>query len=71
MKMLRFSTGANLLVKEKIFIRFVDLEEYGRRPVSHTCGCVLELPRQYDNYPEFRSEFLSILESSVWVMDII
>lgn len=68
---LRFVTGSNLLVREKISVRFVELQGLARRPVAHTCGCVLELPRAYANYPDFKTEFLSVLESSVWVMDIV
>ncbi|KAF6730950.1 hypothetical protein FQA47_004056, partial [Oryzias melastigma] len=39
--------------------------------VSHTCGCILKLPIGYHSYPDFRSEFNSILTSAMWVMDVI
>ncbi|XP_070551821.1 uncharacterized protein [Ptychodera flava] len=70
-KFLRFCTGANLMVKQEIWVRFVDLAGLARRPVAHTCGCVLELPRSYENFPQFRSEFKSVIDSGIWVMDIV
>lgn len=68
---LRFVTGSDLMIKDCISVRFVDLQGIARRPIAHTCGCVLELPKVYANYPDFKTEFLSVLQSSVWVMDII
>ena len=33
-----------------------------RRPIAHTCDCVLELPSTYMNYDDFYNEFLSIFD---------
>lgn len=67
---LRFCTGSNLLDKA-ILIEFIETTDFLRRPQSHTCGCVLKLPIGYYSYPDFRSEFNSILTSSMWVMDVV
>ncbi|KAK5874643.1 hypothetical protein PBY51_019571 [Eleginops maclovinus] len=66
---LRFCTGSNLI--EEIEVEFIETSEFQRRPQSHTCSSILKLPLCYHNYPELRSDFNSILISSVWVMDII
>lgn len=68
---LRFCTGSDLHLGKNIIIGFNELKGFQRRPVAHTCGCVLELSINYDSYPDFRSEMNSVLESNVWVMDII
>ncbi|XP_076842446.1 uncharacterized protein LOC143487027 [Brachyhypopomus gauderio] len=67
---LRFYTGSNL-IGGPITVQFIETSDFQRRPQSHTCGCVLKLPVGYHNYPDLRSDFNSILKSSVWVMDII
>ena len=64
--------GSSLLIRDRIAVRFVgSTSEFTRRPVAHTCGCVLELPNSYQSFIEFRSEFTSILESNVWIMDVV
>ncbi|XP_060907364.1 uncharacterized protein LOC132984496 [Labrus mixtus] len=68
---LRFCTGSDLFTGKSITVTFSQLQGFQRRPVAHTCGCFLELPVSYDSYPEFRHEMNKVLESSVWVMDII
>ncbi|XP_073727925.1 uncharacterized protein [Misgurnus anguillicaudatus] len=68
---LRFCTGSDLFLGKTITISFTQLEGFERRPIAHTCGCYLELPVSYDNYPEFRHEMNKVLESNIWVMDII
>ena len=69
-KFLRFCTGSDLMPNEQIKITMVKRDGLARRPVAHTCGNVLELPISYTDYPEFRSEFNSVLDSAIWVMDI-
>ena len=44
-----------------ITVDFTKLEGLGRRPIAHTCGCVLKLPSAYDSYAEFRAEFTNVL----------
>lgn len=68
---LRFCTGSDLFIGKTITVDFTDLKGFERRPVAHTCGCFLRLSVHYDNYPDFRSEMNKVLESNVWVMDII
>ncbi len=68
-KFLRFCTGADIMIVPKIEVNFTDLAGFERRPIAHTCGCILELPRNYENYPTFRSEFKNLLSSNIWVMD--
>ncbi|PIK44826.1 hypothetical protein BSL78_18305 [Apostichopus japonicus] len=71
-KFSRFCTGTDIMSYDKLFVRFATFEsDLARRPIAHTCGNVLELPHTYDNYPQFRSEFLSILKCCVWDMDIV
>ena len=43
------------------FLRFSGLTGLARRPIGHTCGCILELPSTYLLYVEFEDEFKSIL----------
>lgn len=47
------------------------MTELKRRPIGHTCGKILHIAGHFDNFPDFRSEFNAVLESSVWVIDII
>lgn len=68
---LRFCTGSDLVLGQSIEVCFVDLNGFERRPVAHTCGCVLELPMMYENYLAFKSEFHSVLMSGIWIMDIV
>ncbi|KAG8006375.1 hypothetical protein GBF38_005649 [Nibea albiflora] len=62
--------GSDILDKA-IQIEFIETTDFLRRPQSHSCGYVLKLPIGYYNYPDFRSEFNSILTSSMWVMDVV
>lgn len=68
---LRFCTGSDLFLGKEIIIGFTQIQGFQRRPVAHTCGCVLELSVHYDSSPDFSSEMNKVLESNVWVMDII
>ena len=70
-RFLRFCTGSNLQVCNKIYVRFITpLSSFARNPVAHTCGCVLEVPNTYSSLIEMTEEFNLVLESNVWVMDI-
>lgn len=60
-KMLRFVTGSDVVCVNQIEILFTSLEGLARRPVSHTCGPVLELPSTYLSYPELRVEMDNVL----------
>ncbi|KAL3852078.1 hypothetical protein ACJMK2_015765 [Sinanodonta woodiana] len=62
-KLLRFSTGSDVICVDKIDIQFIVCHGKGRLPSIHTCGPMLELPSTYANYPDFRSEWESMLDS--------
>ena len=68
---LRYCTGSDILTVEKILVEFTSLTGTERRPIAHTCGCVLQLPRSYESYMDFRYEFDSILSHNIWIMDIV
>lgn len=68
--LLMFITGADVICVHRIDVTFTRLEGLARRPVAHTCGCVVELPSTYDSYAEFRSEFTNILAKEKWQNDI-
>lgn len=70
-RFLRFCTGADLLTEICIEVSFVKVEGLARRPIAHTCSSLLELPKQYENFLKFRTEFISILNANIWIMDII
>ena len=70
---LRFITGASVCNVPKIKVEFNALSGFGRRPIAHTCDCVLELPTSYINYDDFYGEFKAIFditkENFYWRMD--
>lgn len=68
---LRFCTGSDVFTGKSITVSFTQIQGFQRRPVAHTCGCYLELPVSYESYPDFRHEMNKVLESNVWVMDIL
>ncbi|KAI4829488.1 hypothetical protein KUCAC02_023528 [Chaenocephalus aceratus] len=70
-KFLRFCTGSDLIVTDSIYVGFENRTEFTRRPIAHTCGNILHLADSYENFPDLRSEFNAVLESNVWVMDIV
>ena len=53
---LRFVTGSSVCSSMGITITFNSLSGLGRRPIAHTCDCVLELPSTYMNYDDFYNE---------------
>ena len=67
---MRFCTGSDLLVSG-VKVDFTVQINFTRRPIGRTCGMLLELSDSYDHLPDFRSEFGSILESNIWVMDTV
>ncbi|KAK5874178.1 hypothetical protein PBY51_019151 [Eleginops maclovinus] len=70
-KFLRFTTGSDIITCTKIQVVFTKMSDFSRRPIGHTCGFVLEVSDSYDNFPDFRSEFSAVLDSNIWVMDIV
>ena len=70
--LLRFITGSAVLLDKPIKVSFNSLSGLARRPISHTCNCMLELSISYSSYPDFENEFLSILHNELsWEMHAI
>lgn len=73
--LLRFITASDLMLynsEGKFFtiqVKIADMEGISRRPIAHTCGRVLNIPKAYESYTVFRTEMNAVLNSSVWVMD--
>lgn len=67
---LRFTTASDVLISNQIEIAFTKLEGAACRPISHTCGPLLELPSTYSNFVELREQFNNILNKDNWEMDI-
>lgn len=68
---LRFTTASDVLVTDTLTISFTDNEGLQRRPVAHTCSFTLEVPSTYSSFCELREEFMSILNSDGWEMNIV
>ncbi|CAG9763615.1 unnamed protein product [Ceutorhynchus assimilis] len=68
--LLRFCTGSDLPVG-KITVDFNASSGHSRTPIGHTWSGILELPFTYENFPTFRSELNNILNSNIWVMNVI
>ncbi|XP_069045208.1 uncharacterized protein [Lepisosteus oculatus] len=68
---LRFCTGSDLFLGKTVTVDFTHMQGFERRPMAHTCGCYLRVSIHYDSYPDFRCEMNKILESNIWVMDIV
>ena len=71
-RLLKYLTGSDIIIVEKIDVIFVKPESsICRRPIAHTCGPTLELPSTYNTYCELREEFTNILEQTNWEMGIV
>ena len=68
---LRFTTGADVLIVIQITLSFLKVEGIYKTPVVHTCGPVLELPSTYQDFCELREIFNNILSKSDWHMDVV
>lgn len=60
-KFLRICTGSDVILCEEIGITFTLLTGVTRRPIFHTCGCVIELPSTYEGFCDFREEWCNIM----------
>ncbi|XP_038065173.1 uncharacterized protein LOC119735517 isoform X2 [Patiria miniata] len=69
-KFLRHVTGSEFICTKSIDVTFNRMRGIDRAPQAHTCGPLLELPCTYGSYPEFRSEFMHILDANYMNMDI-
>ena len=68
---LKFVTASDIIITDKIQVSFSTISGAARRPISHTCGCTLELPSTYANFCELREEFSNILSADSWEIDIV
>ncbi len=59
---LRFVTGSSVCSTKGITISFNTLSGLARRPIAHTCDCMLELSSTYLNYDEFYIDFAVIFD---------
>ena len=66
----RLTTGSSVLTVPSLTVQFNRLSGLARRPIAHTCSCVLVC---YTNYSDFHSEWMSILNDPelCWFMDSI
>ena len=67
---LMFVTGADVVCVDPIDVEFTQLDGLQRRPIAHTCDCVLELTLPYDSYMELRAEFSNALAKGKWQNNI-
>ena len=68
---LKYVTGSDLM-PDNITISFTSMDGFARRPIAHTCGPLLELPRTYLFYNELAEEFTSLLrEKGAWGFNIV
>lgn len=64
---LRFCTGSDIVT-----VRITPpMSDFSFCPVAHTCGCVLELSRYYDNFLLLREHIEHALETKVLRMGIV
>ena len=69
---LRFVTGSSVMIDKSIKVNFNSLQGLARRPISHTCSCLLELSTSYSSFLEFEQEFSVVLTSEdAWPMDAV
>ena len=62
-KFMRFTTASDVLVTERLTIKFINSEGLQRKPIAHTCGYTLEVPSTCASFSELREEFMAILTS--------
>jgi len=68
---LKFTMGSDIQ-RECLEVSFTSMDGYLRRPIAHTCGPLLELPRTYRSYSKLAEEFTSLLwEKGAWRFNIV
>ena len=68
---LRFVTGNAVLSLSPITAIFNGLSGLARCPIAHMCDNTLEISTTYCTYMDFSKEFLTVLSSECWAMDIL
>ena len=68
---LKFITGSDSM-PSSVVVSFTSIDGYARRPIAHTCGQHLELPRTYHSYGELAEEFTVLLRNKgAWGFNIV
>ena len=66
-RFLCFTTGSSVLIANRISVTFNNLSGLARKPIAHTCGCVIELPSTYMSFLDFEQEFTAILAEDEYI----
>lgn len=70
-RFLRFCTGADVILVNKITVAFpIAASSRSRIPVARTCGPVLEMCSTYNSFCQLREELTNFILSQDWTMDI-
>lgn len=68
---LRFCSGSDIFIGKKITVQIPPpMSDFSVCPVAHTCECVLELSRYYDNFLLLREHVENALGTKVLRMSI-
>jgi hypothetical protein len=72
-RFLRYTTGSSVCMTKKMLVVFNNLSGFARRPISHTCSCLLELSSSYTTYLDLVNEFDHVLAQPEisWCMDAV
>ena len=70
---MKYCTGSDVILVDKIAVEFVACSTIARRPIVHTCALMMELPSSsYASHCEFREEIQNILNAcNNWGIGII
>jgi hypothetical protein len=49
---------------DELQITFNKYDNASRRPIAHTCSCILVIPSMYTSFPELREDFTNILDAN-------
>ena len=66
--LLRFISGSSVVIGRPITVTFNRTTGLSRRPIAHTCDCILELSTSYVSYLDFEADFRSILTDTTELM---
>lgn len=65
-------TFSKFITCRVVVVSFSSIDGYACRPIAHTCGQHLELPRTYQSYGELAEEFTLLLRNKgAWGFNIV
>lgn len=68
---LRYCTESDLFLSMTIKVTLTaEQPQFARAPLARTCSCSLELASNYKDDAEFKTKFIFVLKSGVWVIDL-